>query len=98
MKTKFLVIAAIAAAVVLALSTDKGKEMREDWMEDSKKLKKKLKKLAGEAGDGLGDLKKSIIKQANGLSSEACDRIMSILEEGSSKAKEAKNKAVKELS
>ena len=97
MKTKFLVLAAIAAAVLLALSTDKGKEMSEEWMDESKKKLKKLKKLAGEAGGNLGDLKKTIMKQASGLSAEACDRIMSIIEEGTSKAKDAKSKAEKEL-
>jgi gas vesicle protein len=97
MKTKFLVLAVIAAAVVLALSTDKGKEMSSEWAEDAKKLKKKLKKLAGEAGDQLGDLKGTIAKQIEGLSSDARERIMSILEEGTSKAKDAKSKLAKEV-
>lgn len=97
MKTKFLVLAAIAAAVVLALSTDKGKEVSEEWLDNSKKLKKKLRKLAEEAGSGLGDLKDTILKQASGLSAEARDRIMAIIDEGTSKAKDAKDKISKEV-
>jgi gas vesicle protein len=97
MKTKFLVLAAIAAAVLLAFSTDKGEEMRGEWAEDAKKLKKKLKKMAGDAGGQIGDLKATIAKQVEGLGSDVRDRIMAILDEGTSKAKDAKNKVAKEV-
>ncbi len=62
MKTvKFLLYAAIGVAVVLLLTTDKAKEMRDD-LEDqardkAKKWKSKWSKLNKDTSDLVGDLK-----------------------------------------
>ena len=98
MKTKFLVFAVIGAAIALALTSEKGEEWREDLMDDAKKWKKKLNKLAGDTSDQLADLKDVVSKEIVGLGSDARDRILAILDEGTSKAKSAKNKVSKELS
>jgi gas vesicle protein len=97
MKTKYLVLAAIGAAVILALRTEKGKAWSEDMLEDAKKWKKKLDEMAGDAGNQISDLKDKLSKEVAGLGSDARDRILAILDEGADKAKSAKKKLVKEL-
>ena len=97
MKTKFLVFAAIGAAIALALTSKKGEAWREDLMDDAKKWKKKLDKLAGETGVQLNDLKHIIGKEIAGLGKDAKDRILAILEEGSGTAKNLKGKLNKEM-
>jgi len=97
MKTKYLVLAAIGAAVILALRTEKGKAWSEDMLEDAKKWKKKLDEMAGDAGNQISDLKDKLSKEVAGLGSDARDRILAILDEGADKAKNAKKKLAKEL-
>ena len=97
MKTKYLVLAAIGAAVILALRSEKGKAWSEDMMEDAKKWKKKLNKLAGETGSQIADLKDKLSKELSGLGTEARDRILNILDESTDKAKSMKGKLSKEL-
>ena len=98
MKTKYLVFIAIGAAVGLLLASDKGEEICEELAENAKKWKKKLDKLASNAGDQVSDLKKLVSKEIEGLGSDARDRILSILDEGTSTAKNVKGKVNKELS
>ena len=97
MKAKYLVLAAIGAGIVLALRSEKGKAWSKDMIDDADKLKKKLNKLAGETGTQLGDLTTKLAKELSGLGTDARERVMAILNEGSDKAKSAKSKLTSEM-
>lgn len=97
MKTKYLVLAALGAAAILALRSEKGKEWSEEVLKDAKKWKKKLDGLAEDATTQISDLKDKLSKEVAGLGTDARDRIMAILDEGADKAKSTKKKLVREL-
>lgn len=92
MKTKFLVFAAIGAAITLALTSGKGEAWRNDLMKDARKWRKKLGKMAGETGDEITALKSLIGKEISGLGKDARERILAILDESRSTAKNVKHK------
>lgn len=97
MKAKYLVLAALGAAIVLALKSEKGKAWSKDMMDDADKWKKKLNKLADETGSQLSDLTAKLTKELSGLGADARDRVMAILNEGNDKAKTMKSKLANEM-
>lgn len=99
MKTKHLVFSAIAlgAAVALLLTTDKGKEWRDDLVDNADEWRKKLKKLARTAGSELSDLRERVSAELDGVSGEARKRIQQILDEAGDVSEKAKNRAKQQL-
>lgn len=88
-----LILAGLGIAALLLTSTDKGKKLSKDILDNTDEWKEKLTKLANSTGVQLADLKKVIGKEVEGLTADARKAIMSILDEAGTTAKNAKNKA-----
>ena len=92
------ILATLGIAAILLTSTDKGKKLSKDILDNTDEWKEKLTKLAGSTGNQINDLKKLISKEVEGLSKEAKKALLSILDEASSTAKSAKGKATNQFS
>ncbi len=88
---KILTGVAIGAGIAYLYNTEKGEDLRADIADSLKQLKKKMDKMAGTAATELADAKKLMSKQIEGLSDEAREKIMDLLEEGTEQAKKGKN-------
>lgn len=96
--TKFVLFAALGVAAVLFLTSDKGKEMREDLADNAKKLKKKLGKMGSGATDTLAELKEMLGNEIEGLSDDARERIETIISSGTKTAGKLKKNVSQQLS
>ena len=94
---KILIGLGLGVAVALLVTTDKGKDLREDIADTAKKLKKKLDKLSYSAGKDLADLQKMMGREIEGLGDDAREKIMEILDKGVEGAKSAKKNAGKAM-
>ena len=100
--TKYVLFAALGVAAVLLLTTDKGKEMRED-MEDvakknAKKWKEKLAKIGSSTSDTIADLKDMLSSEIEGLSDDARERIEAIVSGAAKSSNKIKKNVSKQLS
>lgn len=92
-----LALACIGTAVVLLFTTDKGKKIREDIMDEAEEWGEKLGKLAEDTGVNIKDMQKRLKKELVTLSDDAKEKILSILDEGGKKAKNVKDMAASQL-
>ena len=95
---KLLVFAAFGAAIVLLFTTDKGKEIREDIEDAAEDFGGTLSDLLDKASASASDLKKIVSKQVSGLSDDARERIMDIIDEGAKGAKKMRKAAIDQFS
>lgn len=98
MKTSYLVFAALGAAAVLLLTSDKAKEVKKVIADNADAWKEKLSSFASDTGSELTSFKKVLNKEVKGLSKDARERILAIVEESVSGAGNIKKSAAKQLS
>jgi gas vesicle protein len=98
MKTSYLFYAALGAAAVLLLTSEKGKEVREDVMDKTGDWTKRLGKILSSARNEVSDLKTIVSNEIEGLSDDARERIMTILDESEASGKRMKKTTSKQLS
>ena len=100
--TKYVLFAALGVAAVLLLTTDKGKELREDFqdtaMKNAKKWKNKLNKLGKSTTDTVTDLREMLASEIEGLSDDARGRIEAILDGTAKSAAKVKRNVSQQLS
>ena len=90
---KLIVLAAFAGAIVALFTTEKGKEIREDLEDTAEDWGETLSKLIEKASCSANDLQKLVSKEITGLTSDARERIMAIIEESISTGKKMKKAA-----
>lgn len=98
MKTSYLIFAAVGAAAVLLLTSDKGKKVGKDMMDKTGDWTNRLTKLLGSATHEINDLKNLVSSEIEGLSEDARERIMNILDESGATTKRIRKTAVKQMS
>lgn len=86
-KGKIVALAAIGVAVVLLMSTDKGKKIRKQIAEASEDWGETFGELADKAVCSAKDLKRIVSREVKGLSADAREKISGIIDEGSKRAK-----------
>src|SRR5471030_1955688 len=94
---KILIGLGLGVAVALLVTTDKGKDIREDISDTAKKLKKKLDKLSYGAGKDIADLQKMLGKDIEGLTDDAREKILSIIDKGIDGAQAARKNLGKQI-
>jgi gas vesicle protein len=93
MKTSYLVFAALGAAALLLLTSDKANKLRHDVADNAGDWTKRLRKLASKSGNELASLKNIVSSEIEGLSEDARERIAGILDEGGSSTKRIRKAA-----
>ena len=88
-RSSLIALALIGVAVGLALTTDKGKEYRDDVARGSKKLKKRLSKQAKAAGMDVAEFAASLVGQVAGFAHDAREKGSELLDEGADAGKSA---------
>ncbi len=78
---KFMAGALVGFAVGILIAPEKGKDLREDLMDEAAKWQKRLGKLIGKANANLDDLKLFLDKNIDGLSDDVKRRILVLLDE-----------------
>jgi len=79
--SKFLTGILLGVTAGLLLAPDSGENTRDQLSDTANKWKGKLDKLLGKAEDELDDLRDYLDKNINGLTSEAKQKILSILDD-----------------
>ena len=79
--SKFLTGVLLGVAAGLLLAPDSGENTRDQLSDTANKWKGKLDKLLGHAEEELDDLRDYLEKNINGLTTEAKQKILSILDE-----------------
>lgn len=92
-----IALACIGTAAVLLFTTDKGKKIREDIMDEAEDWGDKIGKFVEDTGVNVKDLQKRLKKELVTLSDDAKDKILSILDEGGKKAKNVKDMAASQI-
>ena len=87
---KILTGVAIGAGIAYLYNTEKGEDLRADIADSLKQLKKKMDRMAGNAATELADARKIMSKEIEGLSDEAREKIIELLDEGVEQAKKGK--------
>lgn len=88
-RTSLIALALIGLAVGLSLTTDKGKEYRDDVARGSRKLRKRLRKQAKAAGMDVADFAASLVGQVASLAHDARDKSQELVEDGTDATKSA---------
>jgi gas vesicle protein len=88
-RTTLIALGLIGVAVALSLTTDKGKEYRDDVARGSKKLSKRLRKQAKAAGMDVAEFAASLAGQVVGYAHDARDKSQELVEEGTDATKSA---------
>lgn len=91
--SKLLTGALLGVAIGLLVAPEKGEDMREDLADTAENWKKKFNKLIGKAGMEMEDLRKVIEGEIGGLSDDVRSRLLTIMDEGKSKAQNMKSQA-----
>lgn len=94
---KILVIAAFAGAVVALFTTEKGKKIREELADTAEDWSESLSDLLDQATCSVKDLQKLLSKEISGLTEDARERIMTIIEESMKSGKRMKEAIQSEL-
>jgi gas vesicle protein len=87
MNGKTLALLALGAAVVLLFTTEKGKEIREDIQDTAGDWSDNLSDLSGKALDEVTTLRKKLMAELDGVTSDVRDRLTTILDEGQARAR-----------
>lgn len=98
MKTRFLIFAALGAAAVLLLTTDKGKKLTKNVADTTGDWTNQLRDLLNASASELNKLKSIVGHEVEGLSDDARERILNILNESKASAGRVKKSAAKQLS
>ncbi len=88
-RTSLIALSLIGIAVTLALTTDKGKEYRDDVAKGSKKLRKRIRKQANAAGVDVAEFVADLVGQVAGFAHDARDKSESLIEDGTDATKSA---------
>jgi len=95
--SKFFAGAIVGLVAGLLLAPQKGEDLRNDIADSADKWKKKLQRMSGQAGAEIDDLRAMLENEVEGLSDDVRHRIMTILEESKSSARNIKNNIVAEF-
>lgn len=93
MKTSYWIFAALGAAAVLLLTSDKANKVRHQVVDGADEWTAKLNKLLSTSGDELSSLRKIVASQVEGLNDDARERIAKILDEGAAGTKRVRKAA-----
>jgi len=100
--TKYFLFAGLGIAVILLLTSDRAREIREDIEENArknaKKWKQKLADIGSETSDTLTDLKNMLSTEIEGLSDDVRERIKHTLNDTTKTADKVKSNVSKQLS
>ncbi len=93
MKTSYWIFAALGAAAVLLLTSDKANKVRHQVVDGADEWTSRLNKLLSTSGNELASLKKIVSNEVEGLNDDARERIAKILDESTAGAKRVRKAA-----